>query len=58
MGRPQISGVRLIGIRLREKDIKQAKKIGAATAQPYQGVIRSWVAEKADATRIETKPAS
>ena len=56
MGRPALPGVQLIGIRLRKKDIMQAKKLAAIAAQPYQSVIRAWVAEKADASREPREP--
>jgi hypothetical protein len=41
----------IISIRLRKKDVKEARKAAAASMQPYQAVIRAWVAEKADALR-------
>jgi predicted DNA binding CopG/RHH family protein len=46
-GRPRVPGLQIVTIRLRGQDIKAAKRQAARVAQPYQTVIRAWVAEKA-----------
>jgi len=48
MGRPRIHGVKLVSLRLREQDIKAAKRSARKRALPYQAVIREWVAVQAE----------
>jgi len=46
-GRPRIPGIKLVSLRLREQDIRAAKREARRRAMPYQTVIREWVATQA-----------
>jgi len=44
VGRPPIPGIRLVALRLFEKDLRRAKREAKRRGMPYQAVIREWVA--------------
>lgn len=42
--RPKSVGLVLINLRLREKDVREAKRQAKTLGVPYQHLIRAWVA--------------
>ena len=47
MARPRIPGIKLIAIRLFERDIDRAKREAKRRKVSYQAIVRNWVAEAA-----------
>jgi predicted DNA binding CopG/RHH family protein len=53
MPRPKSIGLLLINLRLREKDVRAAKREARRLGVPYQHIIRAWVAKGADPLSID-----
>jgi hypothetical protein len=51
MPRKKDLGLILINLRLRKKDVAQAKRLAKERNIPYQHVIRTWVASAAEGAR-------
>jgi hypothetical protein len=47
LGRPPMPGLRFVGIRLFERDLRAARRQARRVKQPYQCIIRQWVADAA-----------
>ena len=55
MPRPKAVGLVLINLRLRERDVRQAKRQAKALGVPYQHLIRAWVAAGAEQHLISVR---
>ncbi len=50
MGRVKSRDLVLVNLRLRKKDVAEARREAQRLSIPYQHVIRGWVSEGADAS--------